>query len=149
MQSLNLVSLRHYSFRMQGLSVYPSCPLYPLVPAPSVTIERVDDPFNGSVFTLSCIVKVNSSVNTKITISTHWLLPPKAKETETTSSLSERVTELEERRNLTFEPLRSQDSGLYECNATISPEHGGTFVAQNTTTQHYNLTVQSEDTKLT
>ena len=126
------------------LFTYPAIYCYSVVPAPSVVIERVGDPFNGSVFTLSCIVTVSQSVDTNISISTQWGLPVADKQPETISNASKRVAELVGHHNLTFNPLRSQDSGQYECNATISPGHGDT-VAQNTAVKHYHLTVQSEE----
>ena len=120
--------------------------LYSLaVPAPLVIIEEIGTPFNGSEFTLSCIVKVNKSVDTGINISTNWLLPMRQNDRETMFIISQRVTELVGRHNLTFKPLRSQDSGQYVCNATISSQNRDSYVAGNTAENSYNLAVQSEE----
>ena len=114
------------------------------VPAPLVIIEEIGSPFNGSEFTISCIVKVNKSVDADINIFTHWLLPMRQNDRETMFNISERVTKLEGLHNFTFKPLRSQDSGQYVCNATITPQNRDSYVAENTTENSYNLTVQSE-----
>ena len=116
------------------------------VPAPLVIIESIGTPFNGSEFTISCIVKVNKSVDTGINISTHWLLPMRQNDRETMFIISERVAELVGRHNLTFKPLRSQDRGQYVCDATINPHNRDSYVAENTTENSYNLAVQSEKT---
>ena len=89
-------------------------------------------------------MRVSHSVDTNISISTKWGIPVVDKQPETISNVSKRVSELVGHHNLTFNPLRSQDSGQYECNATISPGHGDT-VAQNTAVKLHNLTVQSEE----
>ena len=120
--------------------------LYSLaVPAPLVIIDTIYTPFNGSEFTISCIVKVNKSVDTGINISTHWLIPMRQNDRETMFNISQRVTELVGCHNLTFRPLRSQDSGQYVCDATISPlQNRDSFVAENAAENSYNLSVQSE-----
>ena len=121
--------------------------LYSLaVPAPLVIIEEIGTPFDGSEFTISCIVKVNKSVDTGINISTHWLLPMRQNDRKTMFIISERVTELVGHHNLTFRPLRSQDSGQYVCNATITPQKRDSYIAENTAENSYNLTVQGEKT---
>ena len=126
-------------------SVLFLCCKYSLaVPAPLVIIEEIGTPFDGSEFTISCIVKVNKSVDTDINIYTHWLLPMRQNYRKTMFNISERVTELVGRHSLTFKPLRSQDSGQYVCNATTTPQNRDFYVAENTAENSYNLAVQSE-----
>ena len=83
-------------------------------------------PFNGSEYILSCIVSVDDSVDTAITISSQWLVPGGINDT-----ISEN-TETEQQHNLTFRPLRSQDRGEYTCTTTISPQEHTEFVLQTT-----------------
>ena len=118
------------------------------VPAPLVIIEEIGTPFNGSEFTLSCIVKVNKSVDTGINISTHWLLPMSQNDRKTVFNISERVTELVGHHNLTFRPLRSQDSGQYVCDATITPQNRDSYVAETTADNSFSLAVESENTRI-
>ena len=63
-------------------------------------------------------------------------------------NISQRVTELVGRHNLIFRPLRSQDSGQYVCNATITPHNRDFYVAEHTTENSYNLAVQSEKARI-
>ena len=103
--------------------------LSPSVPAPSVVIEAVGTPYNGSEYILTCIVRVDDSVDTDITTSSQWMLPT---DTDTTDNMisdsSERVGEFEQQHNLTFRPLRSGDKGMYVCTAAISPEERAKFI---------------------
>ena len=105
------------------------------VPAPSVVIKEVGMPFNGSEYILSCIVTVDDSVDTAITISSQWQVPGDINDT-----ISEN-TETEQQHNLIFRPLRSQDSGEYTCNTTISPTE---FVLQTTANNTTSVVVKSE-----
>ena len=127
-------------FRTQH--IYLSC----TVPAPSIVIEEVGTPFNGSVYILSCIVTVDDSVDTDITISSQWLdngdMDAAAK--HTVSNNIESVGNLEQRHSLTFSPLRSQDDGMYTCTITISPEENNEFIYQTTVPKTTHVTVKSK-----
>ena len=113
------------------------------VPAPFVVIEAVGTPYNGSEYILTCIVTVDDSVDTNITTSSQWMMPPDTDTTDNTSS--ERVGELEHQHNLTFSPLRSGDSGEYTCNATITPEEeGAEFILGSLANETEDVTVQSK-----
>ena len=112
--------------------------LSPAVPAPSVVIEEVDMPFNGSQYILSCNVTVDDSVDTDITISSQWLLPP-----DDVSNIT--VTEGQQHNpQLIFRPLRSQDRGNYTCTTTISPAEDDMFVHQVTANNTEYVVVKSE-----
>ena len=75
------------------------------VPAPSVVIEEVGMPFKGSEYILSCIVTVDDSVDTGITISSQWQVPEDMHISDSTlSSDIETVGNLQ-RHNLIFRPL--------------------------------------------
>ena len=92
------------------------------VPAPSVVIKEVGMPFNGTQYTLSCIVRVDNSVDTAINISSQWLNnTPTVMTGDTVSENSERMN-LVQIHNLTFSPLTSGDEGLYMCNTTVVSE---------------------------
>ena len=127
-------------FRTQH--IYLSC----IVPAPFVVIDKVGMPFNGSEYILSCIVTVDDSVNTDITISSQWLdngdMDAAAK--DTVSNNTESVGDLEQRHSLTFSPLRSQDDGMYTCTTTINPEENNEFINQITVAKTTHVTVKSK-----
>ena len=112
--------------------------LSPAVTAPSVVIEEVGMPFNGSQYILSCNVTVDDSVDTDITISSQWLLPP-----GDVSNIT--VTEGQQHNpQLIFRPLRSQDGGNYTCTTTISPTEHDMFVHQVTANNTEYVVVKSE-----
>ena len=87
-------------------------------------------PFNCSQYTLSCIVTVDDSVDTDITISSHWLVTGArdAAAEDTVYNRSESVGNLKQRHNLTFSPLRSQDRGTYICKTAVNPEDENQFI---------------------
>ena len=108
-------------------------------------IEAVGTPYNGSEYILTCIVTVNNSVDTNITISSQWMMPPGTDTTDNTISDSSETEELEHQRNLTFSPLHSGDSGEYTCNATITPEEeGAEFILGSLANETEDVTVQSK-----
>ena len=113
------------------------------VPAPLVMIEEAAIPFNGTEFNRTCTVTVDKSVDTEVNISTQWLLPSDKENTGTISSVSERVSQLEQLHYLTFRPLRSEDSGVYRCNAIVRPTNGD-FVKQSTASNYSLLVVRSK-----
>ena len=99
-------------------------------------------PFNGSEYVLSCTVSVNSSVDTGISISSQWvnstgMLVSAPNVTNNTEGLQQRT-------NLTFRPLRSEDDGTYTCNATVTPEQMTDFIVEATATETYSVTVKSK-----
>ena len=98
--------------------------LSPAVPAPSVVIEEVGIPFNGSEYILSCNVTVDHSVDTDINISSQW----QPQDMNVTSVTTEPLGNLEQQHNLTFRPLRGQDGGKYACTTTILPTGKQEFV---------------------
>ena len=105
--------------------------------------EEAAIPFNGTDFNLTCTVTVDKSVDTEVNISTQWLLPSHKENTGTISNVPERVSQLEQLHYLTFRPLRSEDSGSYRCNATVTPMNGD-FVKQNTASNNSLLVVRSK-----
>ena len=109
-------------------------------------IEPVGTPYNGSEYNLTCTVTVDENVDTEITITSQWMMSPGTDTTDNTiSDSSERVGELEQQRNLTFRPLRSEDSGEYTCNATITPEEeGAEFILGSSAEETEDVTVQSK-----
>ena len=113
------------------------------VPAPFAMFEETAIPFNGTEFNLTCNVTVDMSVDTEVAISTQWLLPSGKENTGTISNVSERVSQLEQLHYLTFRPLRSEDSGVYRCKATVTPTNGD-FVKQNTASNNSLLVVRSK-----
>ena len=91
-------------------------------------------PFNGSQYTLSCTVTVDDSVDTDITISSQWLVTGgrDVAAEDTVSNRTERVGDLEQRHDLTFSPLRSQDRGTYIYTTSVNPEGGIQFIFSTT-----------------
>ena len=112
-------------------------------PAPLVMIEEAAVPFNGTEFNLTCTVTVDKSVGTEVNISMQWLLPSDKENTGTISNVPERVSQLEQLHYLTFRPLRSEDSGVYRCNAIVRPTNGD-FVKQSTASNYSLLVVRSK-----
>ena len=101
-------------------------------------------PFNGSEYILSCIVTVDGSVNTDITISSQWLGNGDMDTADTMSNNTESEGDLEQQHSLTFSPLRSQDDGMYTCTTTISPEENNEFINQTTVNKMTHVTVKSK-----
>ena len=114
--------------------------LSPAVPAPSVVIEEVGMPFNGSEYILSCNVTVDDSVNTDINISSLWY----PQDMNVTSVTTEFLGNLEQQHNLTFQPLRSQDGGNYTCTTAISPAENQMFVISATGNVSETVVVKGE-----
>ena len=116
------------------------------VPAPSVVIEEVGMPFNGSEYILSCIVTVDDSVDTDITISSQWL-DNGGRDPATEATVSNRTESRgnrEQQHNLMFTPLRNQDGGMYTCTTAISPAEKNEFIEQVTTNMTKQVTVTSK-----
>ena len=90
------------------------------VPPPSVVIEEVGMPFNGSEYILSCIVTVDDSVNTDIIISSQWLVPEEVIADDSVSYTTETVGNLKQRNNMMFSPLFFHHEGMYTCNASVN-----------------------------
>ena len=102
-------------------------------------------PFNGSEYVLSCTVSVNSSVDTDISISSQWVdSNGMSVSAPTITSNTEGLGSLQQRTNLTFRPLRSEDDGIYTCNAVITPEQTTDFIVEATATETYSVTVKSK-----
>ena len=92
------------------------------VPTPSVVIEEVGAPFNGLEYILTCIVAVDDSVNTDITISSEWLVPEEVIADDSVSYTTETVGNLKQRKNMMFSPLLFYHEGMYTCNASVNAQ---------------------------
>ena len=114
--------------------------LSPAVPAPSVVIEEIGMPFNGSQYILSCNVTVDGSVKTDINISSQWY----PQDMNVTSVTTESQGNLEQQHNLTFRPLRGKDNGKYTCITTISPAENQMFVISETGNVSETVVVKGE-----
>ena len=67
---------------------------------------------------------IDDSVNADIIISSEWLNSTGSITTGSTiSSISESISHLEQRHNLIFRPLLSEDKGVYTCIAAIIVPH--------------------------
>ena len=121
-----------------------SPPLSPAVPAPTVEIVPIGTPINGTLYNLSCTVRVMDSVNTGVCIYSEWLLPNEEDNSLTISNVSEAVVRLEQRHNLTFTPLRGADGGVYVCHANITPSENTEFIVGSFGNESYFLTVESK-----
>ena len=118
--------------------------LSPVVPAPTVDIVPVGEPINGTLYNLSCTVRVIDSVNTGVSISSEWLLANEPDNSSTISIVSEEVVRLEQRHNLTFTPLRGADAGEYVCRANITPSVNTDFIVESSGNESYFVTVESK-----
>ena len=114
------------------------------VPAPSVVIEEVGMPFNGTEFILSCIVGVDNSVDTDINISSQWLTNAATVMTGDTISENSEGMDIVHRHNLTFSPLRSHDQGMYTCTAAVSATEENKFIRGTSSDTTTTVTVKSE-----
>ena len=114
------------------------------VPVPSVVIEEVGMPFNGTQFTLSCIVTVDNAVDTDINISSQWLNNRATVMTGNTTSESSEGIDHVHRHNLTFSPLRSHDQGMYTCTAAVSGTEENKFIRGTSSDTTTTVTVRSE-----
>ena len=92
------------------------------VPPPSVVIEEVSEPFNGSEYILSCIVTVDGSVNTDINISSQWLVPEAVIGDASVSYSIATMGNLEQRNNMMFSPIRFHHEGMYTCSASVNAQ---------------------------
>ena len=110
--------------------------------APYVFIEEETSPYNGTVFNVSCIVRLDSSMDSAVVISSEWTLPADP-DTARAFYFTERVSKIEHRNTLTFAPLSSRDSGVYVCHANVSG--GSEFVTGTAHSQAtHTLSVESE-----
>ena len=93
-----------------------------LVRTPSVVIEDAGVPVNGSEYILLCIVTVDDSVDTDIIILSQWLLPATEEMLpyDTLTYDTETVGNMEQRNNLTFNPLLFHHEETYICNASVT-----------------------------
>ena len=96
--------------------------------------------FSGTVYGLTCIVTVDDSVDTNIIISSQWILPTDMIH----HTISESVSKLNPQHSLTFTPLRSNDSGIYRCNTTISSEVGAEYITNAYNISSQEISVKSE-----
>ena len=60
------------------------------------------------------------------------------------TSSTEELGSLQQRTNLRFRPLRSEDDGIYTCNAVVTPEQTTDFIVEATATEMYSVAVKSE-----
>ena len=99
--------------------------------------------FNGTVYGLICIVTVDDSVDTNIIISSQWILPTDMIH-HTISNTTESVSTLSLQHNLTFTQLRSDNSGIYKCNTTISSESGAEYITNAYNSSSHKISVKGE-----
>ena len=99
--------------------------------------------FNGTVYRLICIVTVDDSVDTNIIISSQWILPTDMIH-HTISNTTESMSKLGLNNSLTFTPLRSDDSGIYKCNTTISSEGGAEYITNAYNISSHKIVVKGE-----
>ena len=97
------------------------------VSAPSIVIEEVGMPFDGLQYILSCIVTVDNSVDTDITITSQWMLPDSVAMRDTTVS-TDTIGNLEQQHNLIFKPLLIKYEGTYRCTTVIEPRESVEFI---------------------
>ena len=100
-------------------------------------------PFSGTVYGLICIVTVDDNVDTNIIISSQWILPTDMIH-HTISNTTVKVSTLSLQHNLTLTPLRSDNSGIYKCNTTISSEGGAEYISNAYNISSHEISVKSE-----
>ena len=89
------------------------------------------------MYGLTCIVTVD---DTNIIISSQWILPTDIIH----HTISESVSKLGLQQSLTFTPLRSDDSGIYKCNTTISSEGGDEYINNAYNISSHKISVKGE-----
>ncbi len=112
-----------------------------VVPSPTITIGTVGKPYNGTTYSLTCTVTVDSSVDTDISTSSQWSYSGDVTSSDTITSTTEKQGLLQHT-NLTFNPLHSLDGKSYTCTVDIEPTT--TFVLRNSMSEDTLIYVKSE-----
>ena len=113
------------------------------VPPPTITIGRVGEPYNGTTYSLTCTVTVDSSVDTGISISSQWSYSGDMTSSDIITNTTERQG-LQQQTNLTFNPLRSQDDRTYACTVDIDSATLTAYVLGNSASEDVSISVKSK-----
>lgn len=92
-------------------------------------------PYNGTLFTLSGVVRFDTFVDTNITVVGVW--------SENDNKIIEQATTSPPyQTDLNFHPLSSDSSSQYILNITVTPTDSSPFIIGNSANIAYNLIVQ-------
>ena len=109
--------------------------LYHTVPIPNVTVTSDLTPYNGTFFNLTGAIWLDVNiVNTGIVATWTWSLVGKTLESEETVALPHQTV-------LRFQPLATNSSGLYSLSVTLRSLDNSDYIAENSGSTVYILTV--------
>ena len=105
-------------------------------------------PYNGSVFTITCNIELDSAIDTNVTVTGTWSRMGQQLSTNTaTTCITVSDTDPSYQTTLTFDPLGvvSSHDGRYTCEATVVPNPPTTFILETTSpSDGYGLVVQGK-----
>ena len=119
------------SIRSHSRHFYTSNP----VPPPIVTTIADQTPYNGSVFTITCNIELNSAVDTDVTVTGTWSRMGQQLSTDTaTICIAVSDTDSSYQTTRTFDTLGvvSSHDGSYICEATVVPNPPTEFILETT-----------------
>ena len=105
------------------------------VPPPIVTTIADQTPYNGSVFTITCNIELDSAIDTDVTVTGTWSRMGQQLSTNTTTTcITVSDTDSSYQTTLTFEHLGvvSSHDGSYTCEATVVPNPPTAFILRMT-----------------
>ena len=105
-------------------------------------------PYNGSVFTITCNIELDSAVDTNVTATAIWSRMGQQLSTDTaTTCITVSDTDSSYQTTLTFDPLGvvSSHDGSYICEVTVAPNPPTAFILETTSlSNRYDLVVKGK-----
>ena len=111
------------------------------VSAPVLSIAEHPIPYNGTIFTLSGVASLGSSVNTDVTAVGIWSAADDDGSPQVSTSPPFQI-------NLEFRPLATDSSNEYILNVTFRPSDESPFIIENNGSIVYDLMVQCKQEKI-
>lgn len=126
-----------------SLPVYPLLPSFHIVPSPTIIIGLVGESYNGTTYSVTCTITLDSSVDTDLSISSQWSYTGDMTSYDTITTTTEQQGLLQQT-NLTFRPLRTQDAKRYTCTVDIEQANPTAYVLRNNVSGDIFIIVKSE-----
>ena len=105
-------------------------------------------PYNGSVFTITCNIELDSAIDTDVIVTGTWSRMGQQLSTDTaTTCITASDTDSSYQTTLTFDPLGvvSSHDGSYLCEATVAPNPPTAFILETTSQSGgYDLVVKGK-----
>ena len=129
------------------------CCFYLPVPQPTLAIvPNLQPTYNGTNFSLTCILTLNDAVDTPVSVEGMWMRGSDILQTSDDSCievLDTTVVDSTYEVTLSFKPLgnETRDGGSYTCNATVEPQPDSAnaqFVQGNSGLREYELLVDGK-----